>query len=195
MFPRQLFQYNMPPWQPGTHKCHASLPSPLFRSSHLGIWMSQGLIFYIQPQRYWSVLVLEKGRLNWKDELCTGLWTLTNSGSGKLPEEAGFKGNDFSLKRLCYLQLNLGRAYRTFSGNSNEPALLKLKLHVIFILLTMLKEVLHSFLNFVAWIVIHHVDENSQTFLFHYRQWLPLYWVSQYDWVTLSSATFAATRL
>lgn len=129
--------------------------------------MSQGLIFYIQPHRYWSVLILEKGRLNLKGQLCTGLRTLTNSGSGKLPEEAGFKGNDFSLKRLCHLQLKLGRTYKTvstqltFSGNSNEPALLKLKLHVIYILLTMLKEVLHSFYNFVAWIVMHHVDENS----------------------------------
>lgn len=37
-----------------------------------------------------------------------------------------------------------------FLGNSNKPALLKLKLHVIFILLTTLKEALHSFHNFVA---------------------------------------------
>lgn len=30
------------------------------------------LIFYLQPHRYWCVLILEKGRLNWQDELCTG---------------------------------------------------------------------------------------------------------------------------
>lgn len=72
--------------------------------------------------------------------------------------------------RLRHLALKLGRAYITvsvqliFSRNGNGLTLLRMKLHVIIILLPVLKEIFHSFLNFVAWIVICPINESSQNF-------------------------------
>lgn len=128
--------------------------------------------FCIQLHRSWT----RSYALNWRDELLTHLHTLTNSSSGEVPEEAGSKANVTSHWRLRHLALKLGRAYITvsiqliFSRNGNGLTLLRTKLHVIFILLPVLKEIFHSFLYFVAWIVIRPINESSQNFPSRYRQ-------------------------
>lgn len=158
--------------------------------------MSQSWVFHLQPHRCWSVLAFGKAEL--KRWVVYGVLHVGKFSFGVLPEGAGFKGSDFLWEREGLLQLKLRRAHKTvsteltFSGSSNEPALLKLKCtSSLFSWLSQSYPVL-----LILWFNCNTSHECKESDLPILPQPVTSTGLSgSVCWVTLSRATFAATGL